>query len=429
MVTREELYALVWSQPMTTIAKRYDVSSSYLARVCAVLNVPRPPRGYWAKLAVGRAPPAEGLPEGRPGDQLVWNEKGGPLQTPRPLAAQQEARRRMKRSPAKPVAQGHHPMVRGTKSEFLRTRPGESGGYLKPYKQLLPDVRCSQACLDRALDLASKLYNELEALGGRVVLGPSDQRWQGGPVDEREVPKKDRQGYYQHRSAWSPLRPTLAFLEGTPVALVVVEMTEEVALRHVGGGYIRETEYQANLAKYRGRYTIETTKELPSTRIRIVARSAEGVDWTLTWQERGTTPLDASLPRIAREIRSALPTIRALVAEAQRQAEIRRQEWDAAEDRRQREEDRKHIEQSVKESGGKLAQVIERWAERLAVSRFFDELSQAIDGLPEAERQEMAERLRLAREFMGSADPLEFFRGWKTPSEIYAPRFTQDAAD
>lgn len=57
MVTREELYALVWSEPMTKVAERYDVSGTYLARICTLLNVPRPPRGHWQKLAVGKAAP------------------------------------------------------------------------------------------------------------------------------------------------------------------------------------------------------------------------------------------------------------------------------------------------------------------------------------------------------------------------------------
>ncbi|MDK1389594.1 hypothetical protein QN224_29885 [Sinorhizobium sp. 8-89] len=69
-MTREELYELVWSKPMTEVAKDFDVSGSYMARVCTVLNVPRPERGYWAKLAVGKAPARERLPEAQPGDQL-----------------------------------------------------------------------------------------------------------------------------------------------------------------------------------------------------------------------------------------------------------------------------------------------------------------------------------------------------------------------
>ena len=53
-MTEEEAYALrLQSVAATKLAQRYDVSSSYLARVCEALNVPHPPRGYWARRAAG----------------------------------------------------------------------------------------------------------------------------------------------------------------------------------------------------------------------------------------------------------------------------------------------------------------------------------------------------------------------------------------
>ena len=55
-VSGEELYEQVWNEPMTKVAIRYNVSSSFLARVCERLNVPRPTRSYWAQLEVGKAP-------------------------------------------------------------------------------------------------------------------------------------------------------------------------------------------------------------------------------------------------------------------------------------------------------------------------------------------------------------------------------------
>ena len=67
-VTREDLYELVWAEPMLRVAARFGVSSSYMVRVCTLLNVPRPVRGYWAKLTVGKAPKQLHLPEPRPGD-------------------------------------------------------------------------------------------------------------------------------------------------------------------------------------------------------------------------------------------------------------------------------------------------------------------------------------------------------------------------
>lgn len=44
---------------MTKVAEQFGVSGSYLTRVCTTLNVPRSERGYWAKLAVGKAPPPD----------------------------------------------------------------------------------------------------------------------------------------------------------------------------------------------------------------------------------------------------------------------------------------------------------------------------------------------------------------------------------
>ena len=52
VVSREELYEMVWSVPMVKVAEKFTVSGSYMARVCSALHVPRPERGYWAKLAV-----------------------------------------------------------------------------------------------------------------------------------------------------------------------------------------------------------------------------------------------------------------------------------------------------------------------------------------------------------------------------------------
>jgi hypothetical protein len=37
------------------------------------------------------------------------------------------------------------------------------------------------------------------------------------------------------------------------------------------------------------------------------------------------------------------------------------------------------------------------------------------------ERQAVLDRLQLAWDFVGTQDPLDFFRGWKTPLERYVP--------
>lgn len=60
---RAGLYQQVWSEPVLTVAKAYGVSGVRLGKVCRLLHVPVPPRGYWARVRSGgkvRKPP---LPE------------------------------------------------------------------------------------------------------------------------------------------------------------------------------------------------------------------------------------------------------------------------------------------------------------------------------------------------------------------------------
>jgi hypothetical protein len=62
-VDRKSLYDKVWKDPMTKVASKHGVSSSYLAQVCEMLGVPRPECGYWAKIAAGKEVRVSALPE------------------------------------------------------------------------------------------------------------------------------------------------------------------------------------------------------------------------------------------------------------------------------------------------------------------------------------------------------------------------------
>lgn len=55
-VSREDLYILVWKMPTTQVAKTLGVSDVAVAKRCKKLNVPKPTRGYWAKIHSGFSP-------------------------------------------------------------------------------------------------------------------------------------------------------------------------------------------------------------------------------------------------------------------------------------------------------------------------------------------------------------------------------------
>jgi len=60
---REQLYDLVWSEPMQRLAKQIGISDVAVAKHCRKLGVPVPERGYWNKLQAGKSVTKTALPE------------------------------------------------------------------------------------------------------------------------------------------------------------------------------------------------------------------------------------------------------------------------------------------------------------------------------------------------------------------------------
>lgn len=53
-LTRAKLHEMVWSEPMSHIAKRFGISDVTLRRICERHEIARPSPGYWSKLAYGK---------------------------------------------------------------------------------------------------------------------------------------------------------------------------------------------------------------------------------------------------------------------------------------------------------------------------------------------------------------------------------------
>ncbi len=85
-VSREELYVLVWATPMIRLGEQFGLSGNGLAKICRKLDVPYPPRGWWAKKAAGKKVVQTPLPKLKPGmpraAQII--QRVGQLETPRP---------------------------------------------------------------------------------------------------------------------------------------------------------------------------------------------------------------------------------------------------------------------------------------------------------------------------------------------------------
>ena len=366
---------MVWSEPMLRVAARFGVSSSYLARVCTLLNVPRPERGHWAKLVGGKAPKQPPLPEPRPVDPLEWTRDGALPKRARSLPRPPDQRPRRKRTVQRQLPD-RHPLVSGAKPLFEAGRLSWHGKYLKPAKKLLVGLAVTQTWLDRAIAFANELFLALEARDHRVVIAPNSEQFDRADVDELENPGKG----LHHNDLWSPMRFTVVYIGTVAIGLTVVEMSEAAEARYVNGEYVRLTDY---VTKRRGRYAQDygwtSTHDFPTGRLCLQAYSPyPPANWTQQWRETLTRNLSGQIPAIIRELEKAGVEIARLVEEGERQAEIERKRREAEYERWHREEEARRAAKALKDSKEELLQVIDTWAEAKRLEAFFADAERRI---------------------------------------------------
>lgn len=70
-LTRQALYDLVWSEPMTTIAKRFQLSDVGLRKICIQHQIPLPAAGHWMQIKFNKQPKRTALPQNYTGKELI----------------------------------------------------------------------------------------------------------------------------------------------------------------------------------------------------------------------------------------------------------------------------------------------------------------------------------------------------------------------
>jgi len=54
LLTRKELYDLVWSVPVAALLRKYDINNSELRKILTEMNIPTPEMGHWQRLQYGK---------------------------------------------------------------------------------------------------------------------------------------------------------------------------------------------------------------------------------------------------------------------------------------------------------------------------------------------------------------------------------------
>jgi hypothetical protein len=153
-------------------------------------------------------------------------------------------------------------------------------------------------------------------------------------------------------------------------------------------------------------------------RLRLVVYSVHPrVSWSMSFQETVTRSLTQDITKIVKSIENSIELLRKEITEADSRAELQRQGQEAQHARWLIEDNRRQIARSIKESREDLEQVIKSWAAVVSIEQFLKSAEERATSLPEEQKVQLLKRLQLARGFVGTQDPLEFFRSWRTPNE------------
>lgn len=314
--TREKLYEEVWTRPVTQLAKEIGVSDVALAKICRKLNVPVPPRGYWARIAAGHPSkrPALPTPTTTTAQAHVFRRWRAPEGAIAPTVKEDDA----PVVAVAPTLESPHRLIRTSRASLQRAAK-EYNCPARPTEQAL-DVAVSEVALDRALRVMDALLKALEERGHSVE------------VREVKLPPAEPCSYGRQVPRPEPRWHTFAIVENTAVEFGLEEGYETIELLPPPPSGLRESRSWGLPRPVKER--------IPNGRLILTIRNAPGSE-RLTCGDTKRQAIEARVGSFILLLEAtSLAIRRAEVAAAQRAEEHRKwqEEHQKAEDRRRRNE-------------------------------------------------------------------------------------------
>jgi hypothetical protein len=397
---RTKLYGEVWSEPVRTVAKRYEISDVALAKTCRKLNVPLPPRGYWARSPERREVGRRALPELKAGEpeeikRGYWrypeHEGSEPEKPARPPLHVEADIGPPIRVPETLPEEPHRLVKRARRVLKL---PSYGGHGLLGHQGRSLDIRVSPACLDRALRLMEGLLAAFEARGWRVDLTAGNYY---DPRSREVIPPDGKPNSTRVR------------VDDEWVYLAVVErysLVPDPAEKAPRG--LRGTALDQWRKLHRPRRhpvpngIVELRFECSPTASVIKDGKRERIE-----EKLGDVPQSLkTMAARAKVYRVEMEELRKRREEEEkRRAAQERREWEARRRREQREAEDSEIEQA-------LARVVRRWRLAAHAREYILELAGLVEGreLPEATLAAVRKQLEWVKACAARLDPLDGLR-------------------
>lgn len=126
--TREEFYELVWSRPLTRLAKEFAISDVALQKICRKHDIPNPLLGWWAKKAAGKKVTQTPLPKAKAGIAGKITIANGELgREAAALASVREQARILASESNDSQGAPSHPVIERTLARLRKAKPSDRG--------------------------------------------------------------------------------------------------------------------------------------------------------------------------------------------------------------------------------------------------------------------------------------------------------------
>lgn len=166
-VARGQLYEQIWAVPAAQLALHYGLSDVGLAKACKRYRIPRPPRGYWARLRAGKPVKRTPLPAVKdPGLETVYM-KGWAM--PQKAVEAAITTQRSVEPPAGDGAATLHPLALAARDQLRSADPDHDGLVNTDHTSALK-IRVSPACIDRAIAAFNTFIDRWQSRGGDVAV-------------------------------------------------------------------------------------------------------------------------------------------------------------------------------------------------------------------------------------------------------------------
>jgi len=176
--TREQLYDAIWSKPCVKLAAELGISDVALAKTCRRMGIPRPPRGYWARMEAGEKLKREPLPTAKPGQspQVIFQVAANVERREEWAAANLLTATRAVKCDAvelSPDGSELHPIAEKHRAALLKAKLGELG-FVSVRDKNLFGCDLSAALIPRLVRAVQAIVCELEDRDFEFKTGDSE---------------------------------------------------------------------------------------------------------------------------------------------------------------------------------------------------------------------------------------------------------------